>query len=107
MTFPNPTTYVVRTKYYDFDGELMKVEEVRFTDDDLTDKQLNVLDEILTAGTDMPICSNCGTAHPLHNVTVQAGEKICEACIKLRKITAPERRLNKRRKTDREKGDTL
>ena len=66
-----------------------------------------MLDEILTAGTDMPICSNCGTAHPLHNVTVQAGEKICEACIKLRKITAPERRLNKRRKTDREKGDTL
>lgn len=107
MTFPNVTTYTVRINLHDFNGVFVEAKEVYITDTDLTDEQVAELNQILAQGTNMPVCENCGTAHPVHNVTVQADKKLCEACIALRSITAPERRRRKRRKGDRKREESL
>ncbi len=102
MTFPNPTQYLLRIEHI-INGEFIETKEVIFTDADLTDLQLEFLDLIISRATDRPVCSNCGTSHPLHNVTIRTGgKKLCDTCVELMKITAPERRQRNRRRADRD-----
>jgi len=67
MTFPNPTTYVIRINYHDFEGRLVQAKEVALSDDDLTTEQVVSLDQIIAAGADVPVCENCLTSdEPCH-----------------------------------------
>jgi len=105
MTFPNHTMYTIRVNYYDFDLNFIEAKEVKLSDDDLTDEQIDSLDQIIAEAFPVPVCANCLTSRPDQNVTDRPGKGLlCDCCVELIKITRPERSHRERRQETREEG---
>jgi len=53
-----------------------------------------------------PTCENCRTSDPDHGVSKRAnGAILCDCCVGLLAITAPERRHRERRRLERRKSE--